>query len=98
MTVTILKVDRRCAGLILFAIALFSAPQGLPAQSKVTADKTMDISVFGGLQHLDPAFGRAGYGFTAGADLTRYIGWPVAPSLEVRGNYATTPNVTESTA
>jgi len=86
-----------CVGLLLLAIALIPAPSTLHAQSKVTADKTMDVSVFGGLQHLDPDYGRAGYGFTAGGDLTRYIGWRVAPSLEVRGNYATARSVSEST-
>jgi len=92
------RIKRSWFGLLFLAFALIPAPQLLHAQSKDTADKSMDISVFGGLQHLDPDFGHAGYGFTAGAELTRYIGWRVAPSLEVRGNYAKTPNVSESTA
>jgi len=90
--------DSRHAGLLLLAITLMPASQMLHAQSKVTADKTMDVSVFGGYLYLNPDYGRSGSGFTAGADLTQYFGWRVAPSFEVRGNYASMPDASESTA
>lgn len=83
--------------MLLLAIILFASPSELFAQSTVTADKSMDVTIFGGLQHLDPDYGRSGYGFTAGADLTRYFHFPIAPSFEVRGNYAHANFVTEST-
>ena len=69
----------------------------LDAQSMVTADKSMDVSAFGGYLYLNPDYGRSGSGVAAGADLTRYFRWRVAPSLEVRGNYASAPAVSEST-
>jgi hypothetical protein len=94
------KIEVRHASLLLFAITLFAMPQAL-AQSKVTADKTMDVSVFGGYLYTDPDIGRRtdrGNGVSVGADLTRYFGWRVAPSVEVRGNYASAPFASESTA
>jgi hypothetical protein len=95
------KIEVRFASLLLFAVMFFATSRTLPAQSKVTADKTMDISVFGGYLYTDPDIGRRsdrGNGVSVGADLTRYFRWRVAPSLEVRGNYAAAPYATESTA
>jgi len=93
--------EARCAILLLFTIAIFSSPRSLAAQSMVTAEKSMDVSVFGAYLYTDPDIGPRtdrGNGITAGADLTRYFGWRVAPSLEVRGNYAEAPYASESTA
>jgi opacity protein-like surface antigen len=94
------KLDVRYLSLLLFAITFFVAPRVL-AQSKITADKSMDVSVFGGYLFTDPDIGRRsdrGNGISVGADVTRYFGWRVAPSLEVRSNYAAAPFASESTA
>jgi hypothetical protein len=99
MPVIFRKIDARYASLLLLAIVLIHAPRVLQAQSTATADNSMDMSVFGGYLYLNPDYGRSGSGGTVGADLTRYLsGWRFAPSFEVRGNYATTSDVSESTA
>jgi hypothetical protein len=98
MPVIFRKIDARYASLLLLAIVLIQSPRMLHAQSKATADNSMDMSVFGGYLYLNPDYGRSGSGVTAGADLTRYMGWRVVPSFEVRGNYAKTLTVSEYTA
>jgi len=87
-------------GRVLFGVVLLAATRTLLAQSMLTADKKADISVFAGYQYMNPDIGRStdrGNGATFGGDFTRYFNkWPVAPALEVRGNYATAPFANES--
>ena len=86
---------------MLFAIALFTAARMLPAQSKATADKAADISVFAGYQYTNPDIGKStdrGNGVTVGVDFTRYFKSRFVPSIEARGTYASAPFATESTA
>jgi hypothetical protein len=66
------------------------------AQEVPTESKGGDISLFGGVNSLAPAFvtGRE-IGGTAGINFTRYFSWPVAPSVEFRANTANGSQVEE---
>jgi hypothetical protein len=57
----------------------------------------MDISAFGGYERVAPDFqsSPSGNGFVAGADITRYFRFPIAPSLEARANLTSGPSVNE---
>jgi hypothetical protein len=69
---------------------------GARAQTSAVATKTADISVFAGYQNLHPDYGiPRDNGFAIGANFTRYLGWKVDPSLEIRYNYATGSFVNE---
>ena len=75
--------------LLLVLVALSEGPvaraQGLPA-----ATRKADITVFGGYTYSNPDYGaERNNGGVVGADYTRYFGWRVAPSFEVRANYTT---------
>ena len=94
------KINARCAGLLLLAFLLIAAPRMLYAQADTTADKSVDVSIFGGYQYMNPDIGRAsdrGNGVTGGIDLTLYCDCPVTPSIEVRGSYAKASSASEST-
>jgi hypothetical protein len=83
---------------VAIAALLALAPSRASAQEFPTASKDMDISAFGGYENLDPSYYSAprDSGLLLGADLTRYIGhWPVAPSVELRANFAGGPTVNE---
>jgi hypothetical protein len=73
------------------------APSSATAQALPVADKASDISVFAGVGHVDPDYGKiANDGITAGVDFTRYFRrLPVDPSIEVRGTYVDSLQVTE---
>ena len=82
---------------LLLAVPFTTA--ALLAQDVPTVSKTSDIAVFGGYLNADPAFtaypNERSNGVQFGADFTRYFGWPVAPSLEVRANLANGAYVNE---
>jgi len=100
MPIAIRKIDTRFAGITLLAITLFVVPLMLHAQSTLTAEKPLDISVFGGYIYLDPDIGKPsdrGNGVSVGADVSHSFGWHITPSFEVRANYADAPFASEST-
>jgi hypothetical protein len=78
---------------LLLVFALITIPlysQGIPTESK-----GMDLAAFGGYLNANPAYvpspaypNDRNSGTFFGADLTRYFHLPVAPSLEVRANFA----------
>jgi len=86
--------------LFLLPLAFFAASvQVVRAQATFTATKTMDVSGFGGYEYVSPDFRSSpkDNGFVAGANITRYFHFPIAPSLEGRVNYASGPTVNEHT-
>ncbi len=77
------------------AVGLLNAPTA-SAQAERTASKSADISVFGGFQSAQPDYGPyTSYGGVFGADFTRYLHFPVEPSLEFRANFNSNVAVTE---
>lgn len=79
--------------ILTFAVAspIMSHGQALP-----TASKSAEISAFGGYLGARTDYGGfAKKGIAAGADFTIFPRFPVAPSLEVRGQEAFGPDVTE---
>ncbi len=71
--------------------AVFFTP-GARAQAVRTASKSADISVFGGVEFVNPEYGR--YNNTGGAvgvDYTRYFHLPIVPSVEARANFNNGP-------
>ncbi len=70
--------------LAVLSVATFA---GASAQATNTASKSADIAVFGGFLGAHPDYGpSSSYGGMFGVDFTRYFRFPVAPSLEFRGN------------
>jgi hypothetical protein len=66
------------------------------AQAIATASKSAEISAFGGYMPSHTDYGpHTLKGFAAGADFTVFPHFPVAPSLEVRGQYGSGQDVTE---
>ncbi|WP_263371724.1 hypothetical protein [Granulicella cerasi] len=87
-----------CSALALTA-ALTAAPT-LRAQAVYTAEKGANIFVFGGYNYVKPDFGPDSYhnnGVMFGADYTRYFGWRIAPSIELRYQTSSGQVVKEST-
>ena len=83
----------RVSGRLSFALFLFAASsffaQGACAQASNTASKAAAISVFAGLNVSDPAYGpNRNTGVSLGANYTRYLRFPVQPSVEVRANFS----------
>lgn len=78
-------------------VALLACPAFLArAQARQTATKSADIGVFGGWEGAHPDYGPySSYGGTFGADFTRYIPFPVSPSLEFRANLHSNVAVSE---
>ena len=81
--------------LSLFLLAAFIAPAAR-AQKDGTVVKSAEISAFAGFTNIDPDYGISrNNGFTLGADYTRFLHFPVAPSLEVRVNHTSGIAITE---
>ena len=77
-------------GLALLFFALLAAAPGYAyAQASLTASKTEDLSVFGGIEIANPEYGPDNNaGGAIGVDFTRYFRHlPVQPSLELRANF-----------
>ncbi len=90
----IFKVPFPATLLALFALASV----GAHAQSMPGASKTAEISAFGGFAYSSPDYGQnRNKGFTVGADYTRFFGWRLAPSLEIRANRTTGDFMTQET-
>jgi hypothetical protein len=87
----------RIALLLPFATAsLFFETVTTQAQAIPTASKSAEISAFGGYMPSHTDYGpHTLKGFEAGADFTIFPHFPVAPSLEVRGQYGSSTDVTE---
>jgi hypothetical protein len=65
-------------------------------QAMPTASKSAEISAFGGYLVSKTDYGPAAKkGVSGGADFTIFPRFPIAPSLEVRGQVASAPDVTE---
>ena len=76
--------------LLLLLLAAFVQIPAARAQSLPGANKKADIAVFGGFDHSNPDFGaQRNNGIVLGGDYTRYFGWRIAPSFEVRVNRTT---------
>ena len=75
-------------GLLLWlAVIIVSGQQAVRAQANPGASRKADISVFGGYSFGNPDYGpKRNTGGTIGANYTRFYGWFVSPSLEVRAN------------
>jgi opacity protein-like surface antigen len=85
--------------LLVFALAVLSGTYAAQAQANSTASKSADISVFGGFSHGNPDYGpQDNNGITIGADYTRYFGWRVDPSLEIRANRTNGDLITQKSA
>lgn len=77
---------------------LLLTPQLLKAQSSPTASRTGDLSVYGAYARVTPDYGpQKNNGAIFGVDYTRFLRWPVTPSLEFRGKVAPGPVVGERT-
>ncbi len=84
-----LRLHPQRAFLPLLGLALAAPPPPAAAQARRTADKSADVSVFGGFEYAHPDY-RPGSntGGAFGLDFTRYIQrLPIAPSLELRANF-----------
>ncbi len=83
----------------LFMVAFLAlSPRHSSAQGTPTGSKAMDLAAFGGYINADPDNNNSKRisGVGLGADFTRYFHFPVAPSLELRYNYASGTRVTEA--
>jgi hypothetical protein len=84
----------RVSLLFLFLLAVLSEGRAARAQADPTASRTAAFSAFAGYTNSNSDYGRyRNTGATAGVDYTRYFGWRVAPSLEIRANDTTGPNI-----
>jgi len=87
------SLQRVCL-LFLFLLAVLSKSYTAWAQADPTASRSSALSVFGGYTNSDSDYGRyRNTGGTVGADYTRYFGWRVAPSLEIRANDTNGPDL-----
>ena len=81
---------------LLLAALCYAASANALAQASSTAGKSADIAVFGGFQGAHPDYGPYNsYGGVFGADFTRYLRFPVVPSLEFRANLHSNSAVSE---
>lgn len=88
------KFPRALLTLGLFLMAtLMAAPAR--AQQDSSASKSAEISAFGGYTNINSDYGRRNNGITLGADYTRFLHFPIAPSFEVRANHTSGPGLTE---
>ncbi len=83
----------RVSGRLGFALFLFAAgssfAQKACAQASTTASKAAAVSVFAGFTVSDPAYGpNRNTGVSLGVNYTRYLRFPVQPSVEVRANFS----------
>jgi len=82
----------------LLLLAAFDQIPAARAQGLPGATKKADITVFGGFDRSNPDFGaQRNNGVVLGADYTRYFGWRIAPSLEVRATRGTGYEMDQST-
>ena len=82
-----LFVETCMVAAVAACVLVFSASAA--AQATPTATKTEDLSIFVGYVTAQPDYGPfRNSGGTLGVDFTRYFHFPVAPSLELRANYA----------
>jgi len=87
---------RNLVRLTLFSLAALISVPAARAQADATASRGASISAFGGYAYSAPDFGpKKNSGGVLGADYTRYFGWRIAPSFELRANYTTGQTVTE---
>jgi hypothetical protein len=83
-------------GLLFLFLLAASSQTRARAQALPTASRSMDFAAFGGYTHSSSDFGAFNNnGGTVGVDITRYVRWRVAPSLEVRANYTSGPTIIE---
>ncbi len=95
MSRSLARLSLQIAAALCTAVLLANASSA-SAQAVRTASKSADISVFGGFQSAQPDYGPyTSYGGVFGADFTRYIHFPVEPSLEFRANFNSNIAVTE---
>jgi predicted porin len=88
---------RKCAQFVLPLVAIAVSQPRAQAQATAAAYKTADFSAFGGYMHDIPDWGTTGNnGASFGLNFTRYIRFPVSPSLEVRANIAPGQTVREN--
>ena len=84
------RMNRKPMSVTLFLLLVLAALSERPsarAQGLPAATRKADISVFGAFDHSNPDFGAfRNNGIVLGADYTRYFGWRLAPSFEVRAN------------
>lgn len=81
----------------LTLLALTAAPLASSfAQAVPTATKSADFSIFFGYATVQPDYGPyRNSGGVLGANFTRYFHFPVAPSVELRANFANGTTVNE---
>lgn len=83
---------------IALSCLIFFGTTHLGAQSLDAAGRPAEIAVTGGYIYGNPAYGPDKMqGVSFGALYTRYFHFPVAPSLEVRANIASTSYIKETT-
>jgi len=88
----------RFALLTVCGVSALALPVAARGQALTTASKGAEISVFGGYLASSPDYGGfAKKGVAAGGDFTVFLHLPVTPSLEIRGDIASGPAVTERT-
>jgi hypothetical protein len=89
MVIPMLFLYSRLSLLSLLALVVLAvAPPCARAQASTSASRSADLSVFGGYQITDPAYGPdRDDGGVVGVDFTKYIRFPVQPSLELRANF-----------
>jgi hypothetical protein len=88
----------RIALLSILAFSMLGvAPNASRAQAISTASKGAEISAFGAYMVSKTDYGpHSNIGIGLGADFTIFPHFPVAPSLEVRGTYASAKDITEN--
>lgn len=83
--------------LFFLALGLIVPAPPASAQASSTASRGAAISVFGGLQFANPESGpiHTNKGGVVGADFTKFLHFPVQPSLELRANFNNGPYADE---
>lgn len=83
--------------LCFFALVLLVPASIAAAQASSAASRGAGISVFGGLQFANPEYGpsHTNTGGAVGVDFTRFLHFPVQPSLDIRANFNSGPYADE---
>jgi hypothetical protein len=82
--------------LLLLLLAALGSTLATRAQTSATVSKSAEISAFAGFTNSASDYGiQRNNGVTVGADYTRFLRWPIAPSIEVRGSYTSGLLITE---
>jgi opacity protein-like surface antigen len=96
------RMNRKPISVTLFLLLVLVALSECPlarAQALPVATRKADLTVFGGFDHSNPDFGaERNNGLVAGVDYTRYFGWRIAPSFEIRANRTTGFEMDQETA